>query len=842
MSELLLGTENTDAEPTIAELIKKPLLTCPPQTSLQQAAKLMRSHGVSCILVEEQGQITGIWSEADTRKLDFAGSKPSEIKVGSVMSSPVISASGLTRVSGAASLMLNHNIRRLLVVDPQQRPIGLLTQSDIIRQQKIEFYLRFRDVGSCVDKAPLHLAAALPLAEAVAEMRHHRADAAIICFGADDYGLVTERDLVRLLAENCDVSSIGELASRPLLTVAPELTLLQAVEQLTEHGIRHLGVTKDDNICGLLSFSAILRNVEYAYIEQLKTALRDRDNALRTSADYLRLAHKVIDASMDGIMITDQHGFIQSVNPSFTKLTGFSQEEAVGQTLRLLSSGLHTADFYRRMWQILLEQGHWQGEIWNKRKNGELYPQWLSITAIRAEDGQITQYASIFSDITERKQQEEKIHQLAYVDELTGLANRRMFFDRLQLALANAHRHQHTLAVMFLDLDLFKRINDTLGHLAGDQALKEVAKRLQATVREGESVARIGGDEFTILIPEVSCVKSLERLAQRLISQFERPVQLLEQEFFLTTSIGISVYPKDGHNAELLVKHADVAMYQAKSAGRNQYSFYQASSGLQNEEELKLEQALRLALRQQLLQVYYQPKFNLQSGEITGLEALVRWQDAELGWISPALFIPLAEKLGLIHQLGEQVLRQVCHQLRRWGERALPVAVNISALQLAETDFLPRLRAILQQTDINASLLELGLTENCLIPEHADYTLGVLTELKALGLRLSIDDFGTGYSSLSYLRRLPLDALKIDRSFIRDLPQSESDSQITLAIIAMAKALGLEVIAEGIEQQAQRDFLLAAGCDTGQGFLVSKAVPANELTQFLPQGCRLAAS
>ncbi len=835
MSELLLGTDNTEVEPTIAELIKKPLLTCPPDTSLQQAAKLMRSHNVSCILVEEQGQITGIWSEADTRKLDFTGSKPADIKVGSVMSSPVISASGLTRLSGAASLMLNHNIRRLLVVDNQQKPLGLLTQSDIIRQQKIEFYLRFREVGSCIDKAPLHLAAALPLAEAVAAMRHFATDAAIVSFGANDFGLVTERDLVRLLAEGTAVTSIGELASRPLLSVAPDLTLLQAVELLTEKRIRHLGVAKDDNICGLLSFSDILRNVEYAYIEQLKTALRDRDNALRTSADYLRLAHKVIDASMDGIMITDQHGFIQSVNPSFTKLTGYSQEEAIGQTPRLLSSGLHTADFYRRMWQTLLEQGHWQGEIWNKRKNGELYPQWLSITAIRAEDGRITQYASIFSDITERKQQEEKIHQLAYMDELTGLANRRMFFDRLQLALANAHRHQHTLAVMFLDLDLFKRINDTLGHLAGDQALKEVARRLQATVREGESVARIGGDEFTILIPEVSGVKSLEALARRLISQFERPVQLLEQDFFLTTSIGISVYPKDGHNAELLVKHADVAMYQAKSAGRNQFSFYQASSSLQNEEELKLEQALRLALRQQLLQVYYQPKFALQSGDIIGLEALVRWRDAELGMISPALFIPLAEKLGLIHQLGEQVLRQVCHQLRHWGKRALPVAVNISALQLAETDFLPRLRAILQQTDIDASLLELELTESCLIPEHADYTLEVLTELKALGLRLSIDDFGTGYSSLSYLRRLPLDALKIDRSFIRDLPQSESDSQITLAIIAMAKALGLEVIAEGIEQNTQRDFLLTAGCDTGQGFLVSPAVPAADLTPFLTQ-------
>lgn len=833
MADFLPDEMNTATEPTIAELIKRPLLTCAPTDNLQTAAKLMRQHSVSCILIREGDSITGIWSEADTRKLAFDKINPAEVEVGTVMSSPVISASGLTQVSGAASLMLNHNIRRLLVVDQNQRPLGLLTQSDIVRQQKIEFYLRFREVGSCINNAALHLAATLPLAEAVEAMRHARADAAIVTFAKGEYGLVTERDLVHLLAEGLCCEHIGELASMPLFCVAPELSLLDAVELLTERQARHLAVTNNGQICGLLSFSDILRNVEYAYIDQLKIALRDRDHALRTSADYLRLAHKVIDASMDGIMITDQHGFIQSVNPSFSKLTGYAQHEAIGQTPRLLSSGLHEADFYRRMWHTLLEKGHWQGEVWNKRKNGELYPQWLSITAIRDENQHITQYAAIFSDITERKRQEEKIHQLAYMDELTGLANRRMFFDRLQLALANAHRHKHTLAVLFLDLDLFKRINDTLGHQAGDQALKEVARRLQTTLREGESVARIGGDEFTILIPEVTGCKSLQILAQRIISQLERPVQLLQQEFFLTTSIGISLYPKDGLTAELLVKHADVAMYQAKSAGRNQYSFYQASSSQQNEDELKLEQALRQALRQQQLQVYYQPKFALQSGKLTGLEALLRWQDPELGNVSPTMFIPLAEKLGLIHQLGEQVLRQVCAQLREWQGLALPVAINISALQLTEADFLPRLRAILEQSGISAQLLELELTESCLIPEHADYTLSVLTELKELGLRLSIDDFGTGYSSLSYLRRLPLDALKIDRSFIRDLPESESGSQITLAIIAMGKALGLEVIAEGIELAAQRQFLLDAGCDTGQGFLVSPALPPAEISHWL---------
>jgi diguanylate cyclase (GGDEF)-like protein/PAS domain S-box-containing protein len=833
MADYLSSNTDNLTEPTIAELIKRPLLTCAPTDSLQTAAKLMRQNETSCILIREGNFITGIWSEADTRKLTFDKINPAAVEIGTVMSSPVISAPALTPVSTAANLMINHNIRRLLVVDGQLQPIGLLTQSDIVRQQKIEFYLRFREVGSCLTNPALILAAEDQLQCAVDAMRHAKADAAIVRFPDSTCGLVTERDLVNLIAEGTHCNVIGELASKPLIAVEPDLSLFDAVEILTTKKIRHLAIRSESTILGVLSFSDIMRNVEYAYIEQLKTALKDRDSALRTSADYLRLAHKVIDASMDGILITDQNGMIQSVNPSFTKVTGYSAAEAIGQTPRLLSSGLHESEFYQRMWQTLLEQGHWQGEIWNRRKNGEHYPQWLSITAIRDENMQISQYAAIFSDITERKRQEERIHQLAFMDELTGLANRRLFFDRLHLSLANAHRHNHSLAVMFLDLDLFKRINDTLGHQAGDQALKEVARRLQATLREGESVARIGGDEFTILLPEITNCKALQILAQRIISELERPFQLQQNEIFLTTSIGISLYPKDGQSAEALVKHADVAMYQAKNAGRNQYSFYQASSSQHNEDELKLEQALRQALRQQQLEVYYQPKFSLQTVKLTGLEALLRWHDAELGAVSPALFIPLAEKLGLIHQLGEQVLRQVCGQLVLWQEHAIPVAVNISAMQLTDPDFLTKVISILRQSAINPALIELELTESCLIPEQADYTLSVLTQLKALGLRLSIDDFGTGYSSLSYLRRLPIDALKIDRNFIKELPGNESDSQITLAIIAMAKALGLEVIAEGIELTAQREFLLNAGCNTGQGFLVSPALPAAEIRKWL---------
>lgn len=819
-----------DNDPVIATVALKQLVCCGSDQTVRDAAILMRRHSISSVLIvaPDNGRVCGIWTAADTRKLDFGNPGTADTLLLNVMSSPVRSVKNSSRLSSAAGTMLQHGIRRLLVEDPSGKPVGLLTQSDIVRQQRIEFYLQFRDVSSCINKEPLHLQASLPLSDAVVQMHQHDADAAVVQFGNGEQGILTEQDLIGFLTEHDTNPAVAMLATTPLISISANATLLQAVRLLTGNQLRHVAVRQDNRLIGLLSFNDILRNVEYAYVDQLRTALMARDVALRTSADYLRLAHKVIDASLDGIMITDHDGIIQSVNPSFCNITGYSLQEVVGQSPRLLSSGLHQTEFYRNMWQVLLQHGHWQGEIWNKRKNGELYPQWLTITAIRNEQQQISQFAAIFSDITERKQQEQKIHQLAYIDELTGLANRRMFFDRLQLSLANAHRHNHQLAVLFLDLDLFKRINDTLGHQAGDQALKEVARRISETVREGESVARLGGDEFTILLPEISQTDPLECLARRLIKQIEKPVRLLDQEFFLTTSIGIAVYPQDGVNAEQLVKHADVAMYQAKNSGRNQYCFYHASAGQQNVDELKLEQALREALRLQQLDVYYQPKFTLDSQQLVGLEALVRWQHPQLGVMSPALFIPLAEKLGLICTLGEQVLQRVCLQLTQWHNCTIPVSVNISALQLADSEFVTRLHHIILLADVPPQRIELELTESCLIPEQAEQTQYQLTQLKALGFKLSIDDFGTGYSSLSYLRRLPIDTLKIDQSFVRDLPDNPGACQIVSAIIAMAKALGLDVIAEGIEHQQQLEFLRQAGCNQGQGYLVSAPRPAQE--------------
>ncbi|WP_459869714.1 EAL domain-containing protein [Halomonas shantousis] len=819
----------------VGHLVRGGLLTCEASLSLGEAAQRMFQARVSCILVVEHDEICGIWSEGDARRLDFADRTLLSMPISRLMSSPVVRIAHDTDLNEAALLMKRKRLRRLLVEDGEGCPLGMLTLSDIVREQGMEYYLTMRDVGSTVMRPPLILQADLALDEAVTRLREANVDAAVIDYGEQSYGILTERDLIAALAGALPGERASDVCSRNLLSVPYTMGLVRAVTLLRDRDFRHLGVQDaKGRLCGLLSYADIVASIEYEVMDQLKEALAERDHALRASSEHLRLAQRVINASVDGIIITDAHGIIQSVNPSFTTLTGYSAEEAVGKTPGILSSGRQDGAFYRRMWSALLEQDYWQGEIWNRRKNGEIYPEWLTITAIRDDEGELQQFAAIFSDISDRKRQEAQIHRLAYFDDLTGLANRRLFLDRLGQALASAHRHQHRMAVLFLDLDLFKRINDTLGHHIGDQVLRDIARRLQVVVGEGESVARLGGDEFTILVPELTDPADLERLSERLIVEICRPLDVLGHQLGVSTSIGISVYPEDGDTPERLLKHADTAMYRAKESGRNQFRFYTSNMGQHNRQALTLEHSLRRALDAQALELVYQPKVSLIDGRLTGFEALLRWNDPELGVVSPAQFIPLAEKLGMIERIGSWVLDRVCEQQQAWVDLPrVPIAVNVSASQLSEERFVDALETRLSEHELESSLLELELTESCLIPDHSDVTQRVLQRLRALGVRLSVDDFGTGYSSLSYLRRLPINTLKIDACFVHDLPNSREDSQIIRAMIAMADALGLEVVAEGVETAAQVAFLREEGCATGQGYWLSRPLDAAQARHWL---------
>lgn len=839
-----LSTLKLGEDPQVGVLVSGGLLTCEPHLPLGEVARRMRKAKVSCILVMDGEDILGIWSEGDTRRLDFNREQLQLTPIRELMSFPVISVSYGTSLSEAAAMMKKQRLRRLLVLDPQGKPLGMLTQSDLVRHQGVEHYLLMRSVGSSISRPPLRLYASLTIADAVGQLREAGVEAAVVERGrGQPPGIVTERDLIALLAEEVSATTLQELVHHALFCVPRNMSLLHAVDLLREKGFRHLGVLDHDEqgeptevLCGLLSFGDILASIEYEYVNQLRAAIEARDHALRASNEHLLLAQKVIEASLDGIVITDYDGRIQAVNPSFTTLTGYSREEAIGQTPAMLSSGRHDKHFYAEMWQHLKSEGYWQGEIWNRRKNGEVYAEWLTITAIRNPEGQIRQFAAIFSDITDRKRKEEQIHNLAYYDELTGLANRRLLIDRLELALGNARRHKHKMAILFLDLDLFKRINDTLGHQAGDEVLQQVAKRLESSMRDGDSVARLGGDEFTVLVPEAESLHLLESLAAQLIRVLTQPLNVQQKSLVVSTSIGISVYPDDGETAEILLKHADTAMYRAKDAGRNNYCFYNAMMGERNYVDLALEHGLRKALESHSMHLVYQPKIDVVSRQWVGMEALLRWSDAELGDVSPAQFIPLAEKLGLIEVIGDWVIDQVCIQLQAWlamGYSPLPVSVNVSARQLVDTDFAARVFRRLQVYGLPADLLELELTESCLILSEEGGQYQLLQALQQGGIKLSIDDFGTGYSSLSYLRKLPLSTIKIDASFIRELPANREDGQLVKAIIGMASALGLDIVAEGVETPAQATLLYGLGCPVCQGYWLARPASVVQVNQWL---------
>lgn len=556
----------------------------------------------------------------------------------------------------------------------------------------------------------------------------------------------------------------------------------------------------------------------------------------------LRIAASAFEAQ-EGLMITDANGVILRVNKAFIDSTGYTHTDVVGQTPRILKSDRHNADFYRAMWDAIIQTGTWQGEVWDKRKNGEVYPAWLTISAVRGDDGIVTHYVGSNQDITERKAAEEKIQHLAFYDPLTHLPNRLLLLDRLHRALTSSLRSDRKGAILFIDLDNFKSINDTLGHAMGDLLLQQVAERLLSCVREIDTVSRLGGDEFVVMLEGLSdqpivAAEQAESVGEKILDALSQPYQLSTHVFRSSSSIGTTLFSEEQQEAEELLKQADIAMYQAKKAGRNAMRFFDPEMQHIINARATLEAALYKAMELNQFQLYYQIQVDRSQRHI-GAEVLIRWMHAEFGMVSPVQFIPLAEETGLILSIGKWVLEQACAQLKVWANdertKNLVLAVNISASQFHQTDFVAQLRTIVQQNGINPTLLKLELTESMLLKNTQD-AVATMNGLKDIGIQLSLDDFGTGYSSLQYLKMLPLDQIKIDQSFVRDIATDPNDAIIVQTIIAMTRALGLNVIAEGVETEEQREFLDLRGCQAYQGYLFGKPVPIEQFEASLKPG------
>ncbi|TMP45092.1 histidine kinase [Pseudoalteromonas citrea] len=830
-----METDNRQLQ--VKDIFSNQLVSCSWHTPLTDAVKQMKAHQVSAIFVLKGDDIAGIWTESDCVKLNFENPTFTHTPIGALMASPV-HAIGIDKTLGEATIKFHQlAIRHLLVKDENKQAVGVVSLSDIVRNQGLDHYLHFRPIEDHFERKVCILKSDDCISRAIEVMKSQRVTAVLVYNQAlEQYGIVTQRDIAYMVLNPDWQIPCWQLSSYPMHYVTPSDSLFDAYRLMTTKSIRHL-VVKDANtheVIGLLGLKNVLTEIETAYCSELEKVLAQRDIALQKSEKNLYLANRIIDASLDGIMITRSTGEIIQVNPAFSALTGFHDYEVLGKDPSMLSSGLHGEEYYQQMWQQLSEKGVWQGEICNRKKNGDVYVEWLTIIEIKEPYSEDVLYAAIFSDITERKNAEEKIVRLAYFDELTSLPNRRLFHDRLSMALASAHRDAQTLAVMFIDLDRFKEVNDSLGHSAGDQLLVQVSERIKAMLKEGDTLARLGGDEFVILLTEVKDIDGVVSFANRILQQLSMPFELGEVCVAATASIGAAIYPEDGLDSETLLKHADVAMYRSKEIGRNSFQLYKASMNARSLERLSMLSRFQSALENSEFELYFQPLQCLTSSRINSVECLLRWQDPNLGMISPAQFIPLAEELGLITQLDKWVVNRACEQMAFWhsqGAEIRRIAINISAQFLSQGDLALTVANALTKHRLKGQYLEIELTESSFISNLHEAKMQ-LKQLKSLGVSIALDDFGTGYSALSYLTKLPIDILKIDASFIAKIPDEYGNSEIVSAIIAMAKALNLQVVAEGVEKPEQRQFLQKLGCHTLQGYLFCKPLAANNWMNF----------
>jgi len=656
--------------------------------------------------------------------------------------------------------------------------------------------------------------------------------------------LVIERQIIR--ANNALGQLLGVYSSaminhsweKTIVSSDSSIDILEQIEtellknELYESEIKLLRQDGPNFWCKISAKAADPKNIQSGIILSFEDATGQREGD-----DKLRQAAVVFEASSDAIMVLDADGLIQMVNSSFTKMTGFTETDIVGKSPRLLRATKEDEGRFDAIWKSVLRNGSWRGELWRRKKSGETYPEWTSISTVKDSQDRVLEYVIIGSDMSERKYAEDRILYQANYDQLTNLPNRNLFMDRLHQSLQRVQREGTLLALLFIDLDRFKNINDSLGHTAGDKLLVEISRVMKNTIRESDTIARFGGDEFAIILSPIYGPKNASRVATALLESLSHPIDIDGYEAIVGASIGISMYPADGSVEEELVKNADTAMYRAKESGRNNYQFFTEEMQQAAKDRLVMEIDLRQAIERQELRLVFQPQINLESEQLSGAEVLVRWQSRSKGLVSPSEFIYLAEDTGLIVPIGEWVLRHACLQYKRWlnaGVAPPYLAINVSGRQFKMDGFSQSVYNILQETDLSTENVELELTESFLMDDQ-EFAINTLKELKEMGFQLSIDDFGTGYSSLSYLKKFPIDRLKIDRSFVQDLEHNEEDYAIVRAIIDLAHTLNITVIAEGVEEEGQKKLLQQLNCDIIQGYLYSRPLDGAAFTLYLQQ-------
>ena len=612
-----------------------------------------------------------------------------------------------------------------------------------------------------------------------------------------------------------------------------ESAMTNAVQYQVPYHVQYRVITPRSNTVWI-DCRANLETNSAGKVVRLKGVVQDITEQ-RNNEHRLRQSATVFENTAEGVFITDTHGNILDTNPAFSNITGYTREDVLGKNPRMWQSGRHDANFFRDMWRDIKESGQWHGEIWNRRKDGSVFPEWLNISAVREDDGSISNYVAVFTDITILKRSQEKLEHLAHYDALTDLPNRLLLAARLDHAIAQANRSNSKLALIFIDLDRFKNINDSFGHPAGDQLLKEVAHRLTRCMRSDDTIARIGGDEFVLLLEAINRPDKITVVAEKVQQAFTDPLEINGQSIHVTASMGICSYPQDGTDAETLLRNADAAMYRAKEDGRGVYRFYTEELTTNAVERVLLENQMRAALHKNEFHLVYQPQIDMRTGRVRGVESLIRWGHPQIDYLPPNKFIPLAEESGLIQPIGAWVLRTACEQARCWIEQGVQfghIAINVSGAQFQREGFFDTVEEVLMTTGFPADRLELEVTEN-FIMHQMQHGLSELYQLRELGVTITIDDFGTGYSSLAQLKSLPIDKLKIDQSFIRDVPSDYDDCAICSAIIAMCANLRLSVIAEGVETPEQNQYLHDQGCDMAQGFLYSHPLKAEDITLWL---------